>query len=205
MSTTHMASGARPFDEKSGPMSALLARNWWAVLLRGVAAIVFGFAALLLPHITLAALVLVFAIYMFTDGVLTIISAVRAAARRERWGMLVLEGLVDLAAGAGAFLVPVAALLVFVVLAAAWAVITGVLMFVSAFRLQREHGRAWLIIGGAASVIWGVLLALFPATGLVVLTWWLGAYALVFGVTLMALSFRLRQRHLGRPDAAQPA
>lgn len=205
MSTTHMASGSRRIYEFSAPMSALLARNWWAVLLRGVAAIVFGFIALALPGVTLASLVLVFAVYMLADGVLTIISAVRAARRNERWGMLVLEGLADLAAGAAAFLIPAAALLVFVALAAAWAVISGVLMLVSAFKLHREHGRAWLVIGGAASVIWGVLLALFPAKGLLILTWWLGAYALVFGVSLLALAFTLRRRRAALPTGAEPA
>jgi uncharacterized membrane protein HdeD (DUF308 family) len=179
---------------RSRAMSDLLARNWWAVLLRGVAAILFGLFALFLPGVTLASLVLVFAAYMLADGVLTIIGAIRAARRQERWALLVLEGIVDLVAGAVAFALPGAALLVFVALASVWALISGALMFASAFRLNREHGKIWLFIGGAASVIWGALMLAFPAHALLVLTWWIGAYAFIFGVSLLILSFSLRHR-----------
>jgi uncharacterized membrane protein HdeD (DUF308 family) len=191
---------------RSDSMSALLARNWWAVLLRGIAAIIFGVIALLLPGVTLASLVLVFAIYMLVDGVLDIVSAIRAARRQERWGLLVLEGIVDLLAGAFAFFLPHLALLTFVAIAAVWALISGGLMFASAFRLNREHGKVWLIVGGVASVVWGALLLAFPISGLLVLTWWLGAYAFVFGVSLIILSFRLRRQAAHpAPGAAQPA
>jgi uncharacterized membrane protein HdeD (DUF308 family) len=190
----HTASGAEFVDHKRVVMSASLARNWWAVLLRGILALAFGLVAIFLPHVTLLSLVLVFAVYMLVDGVLGIISALRAAAQGERWGVLILEGVVDLIAGAVALLVPGAALMVFIILAALWGVISGGLELWAAFRLNRGHGRAWLIVGGVASVIWGVLLALFPAAGLVVMTWWLGAYALVFGVSLIAFAFSLRLR-----------
>jgi uncharacterized membrane protein HdeD (DUF308 family) len=191
---------------KSNAMSALLARNWWAVLLRGVAAILFGLIALFMPGVTLASLVLVFAAYMLVDGVFAIVSAIRAARHGERWGLFVLEGIVDLIAGAVALAMPAAALLAFIALAAVWALVSGGLMFASAFRLNREHGKVWLIVGGVASVAWGALLLLFPVSGLVVLTWWLGAYAFIFGVNLLILSFSLRRRAAGRASgAAQPA
>jgi uncharacterized membrane protein HdeD (DUF308 family) len=188
---------------RSDAMSALLARNWWAVLLRGIAAIIFGAIALLMPGVTLATLVLLFAAYMLVDGVLDIVSGIRAARRGERWGLLVLEGVVDIIAGAAAFLVPAAALIAFVALLAVWALISGGLMFAASFRLNRTHGRLWLIIGGAASVIWGALMLVFPFTGLLVLTWWLGAYAIVFGASLIILSFRLHSQ--AAPHAAAPA
>jgi uncharacterized membrane protein HdeD (DUF308 family) len=191
---------------RKGAMSELLARNWWAVLLRGVVAILFGIVALFLPFVTLASLVLVFAAYMLADGVLAIVSAVKAARRHERFGWFVLEGLADIAAAAAAFLLPGAALLAFVILASAWSVVSGGLMLAAAIRLKKAHGRGWLILGGLGSVAWGVLLALFPAPGLVVLTWWLGAYALVFGASLVALGLTLRRRRPAPPSgAAQPA
>ena len=100
-------------------MSAALARNWWAVALRGVFAILFGIIALLMPGVTLTALVLLFSAYMLVDGVFTIVAAVRAARRHERWGWLVLEGIADLAAGAIAFLWPVITVVAFIYLLAA--------------------------------------------------------------------------------------
>ena len=127
-------------DAKSGAMSALLAQNWWAVALRGVFAILFGLIALVMPGVTIASLVLLFAAYMLVDGVCAIISAVRAASRHERWGLLVLEGVADIAAGAIALMWPGITVLTFVFLSAAWAVISGGLMLGAAFRLAKDHG-----------------------------------------------------------------
>jgi uncharacterized membrane protein HdeD (DUF308 family) len=180
--------------EKTLAMSQLLARNWWLVLLRGIAGILFGLAAIFMPIATLATLVVLFAAYLLVDGVLAIVSAVKAAQRHERWGFFVLEGLIDIIAAAAVFLAPGAALFVFIFMAAAWGVLSGVLMLISAFSLHRTHGRLWMILGGAASMVWGALLATFPITGLVVLTWWLGAYAFIFGLTLVVLAFTLRGR-----------
>lgn len=196
-STVGPASGAGEMldrDARSGAMSALLAQNWWTVALRGVAAIIFGLIALVLPGVTIASLVILFAAYMLVDGVFAIIGAVRAAARHERWGLLVLEGIADIAAGAVAILWPGITVLTFVFLSAAWAIVSGGLMLGAAFRLAKDHGRWWLALGGIVSIIWGILLIVAPIAGAVVMTWWLGAYAFVFGIMLLVLGFRLRGR-----------
>ncbi len=174
------------------PMSALLAQNWWAIALRGVAAILFGGIAILLPGLTIASLVLLFAAYMLVDGVLALIAAVRAARRHERWGMLIFEGIANLVAAAIALVFPLATVLAFVLLMGAWAIVSGGLLFAAGLRLNISHGRWLMVLSGAVSVIWGVLLIIWPLIGAVVLTWWMGAYALVFGVTLLILGFRLR-------------
>jgi uncharacterized membrane protein HdeD (DUF308 family) len=129
---------------------------------------------------------------MLVDGVFGIISAVRAAGRQERWGLLLLEALVNIAAGVVAFLLPGLTVIVFVLLMAAWALVSGGLMLGAAFKLTQQHGRWWLALGGVVSIIYGVLLAIAPLIGALVLTWWLGAYALAFGVILLVLAFRLR-------------
>jgi uncharacterized membrane protein HdeD (DUF308 family) len=177
----------------SGAMSALLARNWWAVALRGAVGILFGILALALPGVTIGILVLWFAAYMLVDGVLAIVGAVRAAARNERWGALVLEGVANLIAAAIAFFLPLATVLAFVYLAGAWAIVSGALMLAAVFRLQPAHGKWLLALGGVVSVVWGILLLMAPAAGAVVLTWWLGAYAILFGAALLVLAFRLRR------------
>jgi uncharacterized membrane protein HdeD (DUF308 family) len=139
-------------------------------------------------------LVLVFAAYAFLDGVLAIVSAVWAARQQERWGYLVLEGVVDIAAAAVAVAWPGITVVAFVFVIAFWAILTGILELATAFRLQFIDGRGWLIFGGIASVLYGALLIAAPIIGAVVLTWWLGAYALVFGVCLVVLAFKLRAR-----------
>ena len=183
-----------PYGSKMDAMSALLARNWWAVALRGVFTILFGLAALVLPLTTIASLVLLFAVYMLVDGVFTIVAGVRAAARHERWGLLILEGIVDLVAGAAALLLPGLTVLVVVTLLGIWSVVTGALMLGAAFRLHGGHGRWLLALSGVVSLVWGIMLWLSPIAGALVLTWWLGGYALVFGVLMLVLAFRLRGR-----------
>jgi uncharacterized membrane protein HdeD (DUF308 family) len=178
-------------------MSALLARNWWVVALRGLAAIIFGLIALFVPGAVLLTLALLFAVYLLVDGVLGMVAAARAASHHERWGLLLLEALVNVGVGMIAAVFPAAAVLGFVVLIGIWAVVTGVLVIAASMRLHVSHGRWWLAFAGIVSTVWGALLLLAPLMGAVVLTWWVGGYAIVFGIMLLVLGFRLRGQHVG--------
>jgi uncharacterized membrane protein HdeD (DUF308 family) len=203
VSTSPFSSVSQGTSVDPSAMSSVLADNWWAIAIRGVLAIVFAFIALFLPGATMLSLVLVFAAYAFADGVFGIIAAVRAARAHERWGLLVLEGVVNIVTAAIAILWPGITVVAFVLLVASWAILSGGLMLAAAFRLQIDHGRWWLALGGIASLIYGVLLVAAPAIGALVLTWWLGAYALIFGVSLIVLAFQLRPRRRGSgPDGA---
>jgi uncharacterized membrane protein HdeD (DUF308 family) len=175
-------------------MSSRLAENWWAIVLRGVCTIIFGLIALFMPGVTLLGLVLLFAAYMLVDGILAIVAGVRAARHHERWGWLIVEGIVDLIAGAIAVIWPLVTILAFVWLLGAWAIVSGALLFGASFRLHIPHGRWLMALGGAISVIWGILLMIWPVVGALVMTWWMAAYALFFGVALLILGFQLRGR-----------
>ena len=179
----------------SGPAAETLVQNWWLFTLRGVLGIIFGILALIFPGPTILSLVLLFSAYMLVDGIFGIISAVRAIRRKEdRWGLLIFEGLLSVATGILAFLWPGLTVVAFVWLIAAWAIVSGGLMTAAGFRLNMDHGRWWLVLGGLLSLAYGVLLIITPLIGAVVFTWWLGAYALVFGVALVIFSLKLRSR-----------
>jgi uncharacterized membrane protein HdeD (DUF308 family) len=178
----------------SQPMRALLAQNWWAFAMRGVLGIIFGLIAIFLPGVTMLSLVLVFSAYALVDGVFAIIAAARAMGQHERWGYLLLEGIVNIIAAAIAFLWPGITVASFVFVVGTWAILSGGLMLSAALRLDADHGRWWLALGGLASVIYGALLIFAPFIGALVLTWWLGAYAIVFGFALMAVASKLRAR-----------
>lgn len=188
-------------------MNALLARNWWAVALRGLAAIIFGLVALLAPGAAILSLLMVFSVLMLVDGALSVIAGLRSARRHERWGPLVLQGVVSVVVGLAAAVMPGITLLAFIYLLAGWAVATGALAIAATVRLRGDHGRWWMGFSGALSIVGGILLAAAPLIGAVVLAWWLGAYAIVFGATLLALAFRLRSRHIEATHgaAAHPA
>ena len=182
------------------PILPVLSRNWWALALRGVAAIVFGLLAFILPGITLTALILLFSAYMLVDGVFAIVAAVRAEERDTRWWLLLAEGVLGVLAGIVAFVWPGLTALALLYLVAAWSIITGILQIVGAIRLRREIEGEWaLILGGVLSVIFGVLLAVLPGPGILALLWLIGAYALVSGVLLIILAFRVRNEP--RPDS----
>ncbi|MCJ2066575.1 HdeD family acid-resistance protein [Methylobacterium sp. J-088] len=176
-------------------MSAALARNWWLVALRGVVAMLFGALAFIAPGAFVLSLVLFFAAYMLTDGIFAILGAIRAAQHHERWGFLLLEGIVDIVVAVAAVLIPAAAVWAFVLLLAGWALVTGGLMIAAAFRLHLHYGRWWLILGGVVSILFGIALLIEPGISALVLTWWIGSYSFAFGVLLLILAFKLRSRH----------
>src|SRR5712692_10323120 len=175
-------------------MSVLLARNWWAFALRGVLGIIFGLMSFFLPGVTMLSLVLVFSAYALVDGVFAIIAAGRAMRQHEGWGFLLLEGIVNIAAAVLAFLWPGITVVSFVFLVGTWAILSGGLMLSAALGISADHGRWWFVLGGLVSVIYGVLLIGAPFIGALVLTWWLGAYAMAFGFALIAVAIKLRSR-----------
>jgi uncharacterized membrane protein HdeD (DUF308 family) len=180
----------------SGPVLPVLARNWWVLALRGLAAIVFGVLAFVWPGITLWVLVLLFGAYMLVDGIFAIVAAVRAAGREARWWLLLIEGVLGVLAGLVAFFWPGLTALALLYFIAAWAIVTGILELVGAIKLRQEIEGEWALgLSGALSVLFGVLLVVIPApAGLLSLVWLIGAYALAFGALVLVLAFRLRNR-----------
>ncbi|MGH2351177.1 MAG: HdeD family acid-resistance protein [Chloroflexota bacterium] len=186
-------------------MLGMLARNWWAVALRGLLAVIFGVLAFVWPGITLGALVLLFGAYALVDGIFALIGAVRAGSGQNR-SPLVLEGIAGVAAGVLTFIWPGITALVLLYLIATWAIVTGVLEVWAAIRLREEISNEWLLgLGGVASILFGILLVIFPGAGALTVVWLIAAYAVVFGVLLIALGFRLRgwQQLSGHSAAAE--
>jgi uncharacterized membrane protein HdeD (DUF308 family) len=160
-----------------------------------VIAVLFGVVALAAPVAVLLSLAFLFGIYMLVDGVIGLVASVRAVVAHGHWGALLAEAALNILMGLIALFIPGAAVLAFVLLMAAWALVSGGLMLAAAVRLHASHGSWWLGLGGVASLIWGVLLVAAPLMGAVVLTWWLGIYAIVFGIALLACGWRLRGQH----------
>jgi len=179
----------------------LLARNWWIMALRGLAAVLFGVLAFAWPGITLLTLVYLFSAYALVNGVLALVVSFNTPKGHHRSGSLMLEGLISIAAGVIAFLVPGITALAMVLVIAWWAIVTGVLEIVAAVRLRKVITNEWLLIlSGIASLFIGFILLVQPGAGALALIWWIGAFALVFGVLLISLAFRMR--NLGRTAPA---
>jgi uncharacterized membrane protein HdeD (DUF308 family) len=183
-------------------MIMVLARNWWVLALRGLASILFGIVAFVLPGLTLGVAVLLFGAYALIEGLLGIVAGIRAAERHERWWPMVLEGVAGVLAGVLTFVWPAITAVILLYVIAFWALLTGILKIVSAFRVRRHVPGEWLHgLNGLVSVLFGLVLLVVPGLGLLVIVWWIAAYAIVRGVLATGLAFRLRHHVRQAPSA----
>jgi uncharacterized membrane protein HdeD (DUF308 family) len=166
--------------------------TWQAIVLRGLIGVGFGLLAVFSPVTTALSLVIVFSIYLMADGLLAIVSAFKAARQRHAWGLVALEGLASIAASVAIFVYPGLGMAVFAVILAVWSLFAGGVKLAVAMRREPVAGRGWLIASALISLLFGLALLLAPLIGAVVLTWWLGVYAIVFGAALLALGLQVR-------------
>ena len=186
------------------PQAALPAEagHWWALALRGAIAILFGLAALLRPDIALEALILLFGAYALVDGVFSIVGVFGGTrGGTPRW-LLFIEGVAGILAGLIAFVLPGLTAILLLYLIAAWAIVTGISEIVMAIRLRREIRGEWaVIVGGALSVLFGMILAVIgPVAGLFSLIWLIGIYAVAFGILILIAAFSVRGWDSGSAD-----
>ena len=178
----------------TSPLLRAVARHWWLVLLRGIAAIAFGILAIAWPGVTLLTLIVLYGAYALADGVLSL-----AAAATDRGGpvprwWLVVAGLLGIAAGLLTFLWPGVTALVLITFMGAWALVRGIFEIIDAIRLRKQIENEWLLIlAGLLSVLFGLAVLVAPGAGAVALVWLIGAYAIAFGILMVALSLRLRR------------
>jgi uncharacterized membrane protein HdeD (DUF308 family) len=182
---------------------ALLARNWWLIAIRGIAAIVFGVIAFLLPGLTVVVLIALFGAYALIDGISLLASLVRGEpdARRHGWAVGVM-GVIGVLAAVVAFLWPGLTALSLVYVVGFWSIAVGVFQLAAAIRLRQEiEGELWLALGGIVAILFGAYIVVFPGAGLLSLIWLVGAWAVLFGIAHLVLAWRLRELASRGPTA----
>jgi len=185
-------------------MSFVLRHHWWALAIRGLAAIIFGLLTFFAPGVTITVLVLWFAAYALVDGAFSIVAALRTPDGGGRWGSLLVEGVVGIAAGIVTFLWPAITAAALIFLIAGWAIVTGILEIAAALRLRRIISGEWALITlGALSILFGLFLAAAPLAGALAIALWIGAYAVAFGALMLVLAFRMRRWMRMRPTDPQ--
>jgi uncharacterized membrane protein HdeD (DUF308 family) len=174
-------------------MLEALQRGWWFLVLRGVFAVLFGVLTFVWPGITLVTLVLLFGAYALVNGICTLGVALRGGKGAPGKATLVLLGLLGVAAGVLTFFYPGITALSLLVVIAWWAIVTGIFEIAAAVKLRKQMSNEWLLVlSGALSVIFGVLLIAMPSAGALSIVWLIGAYALLFGVLMLALAVKLK-------------
>ena len=168
-----------------------MARYWWAFLVRGVLAVLFGIAAIVWPRLTFQVLLALFGVFAIADGIVSLVGGLQSTGR-ARWTSLI-AGLASVVIGVSVFLWPGLTAVALVFFIAAWAIVTGILEVGGAIALREQLEDEWLLaIAGVLSVIVGVYLALFPGSGALALTLVIGGYAIGFGILLAIAGVRLR-------------
>jgi len=171
-----------------------LSKNWGWIALRGAAAVIFGVLAFAWPGVTLVVLTLLFGAYALTDGVCALVAAYRRREGRKPVWPLVLIGVLGVSAGIITFVWPEMSALALLMFIAVWAVFVGVFQIAAAIRLRKEIDNEWMLgLSGALSLLFGLLMIVSPGAGAVAVAWMIGSYAIIFGVLLIALGFRLKK------------
>jgi uncharacterized membrane protein HdeD (DUF308 family) len=184
-------------------MAVVLARHWWSLAARGLLALLFGVLAVAAPGAAITGMAIAFGAYALVTGIFAIIFAIQSRRSAEHWGAILFEGIVGVIAAVLVLVMPGFAALAFVTLVAVWSLLTGGAQIAAAIRLRKMIDNEWLLIlAGIVSIAFGALLLYAPVAGAIVLAWWIGAYAFVFGILQIALSLKLRRwaRHV---DAAR--
>jgi uncharacterized membrane protein HdeD (DUF308 family) len=180
-----------------------LGRTWWLVLLRGLAAIVFGILAWTWPGATLITLVLFWGAYALVDGVAALVGGWQAKDSGKPMWPVVLVGVIGIAAGIFTFVQPEVTAVALLILIAAWAIVQGVFEIVAAIRLRKEIKNEWLLIlSGVLSVLFGLFMIASPGAGAMAVLWVIGVFAIAYGALLVFLAFKLKKHAVGRAPAA---
>ena len=162
--------------------------HWWVVLLRGLLAILFGVLAFAWPGLTAVILVTIWGVYALFDGIVGIIAGIKG-----KWTSLVVLGLLGIAAGIVALLWPGLTAISLLWVLAIWIIVAGSMQIGAAIRLRKEVQGEWMwILSGILMVLLGVVFFVRPGAGILSVTWLLATLAIVWGILLVMLSFRLK-------------
>jgi uncharacterized membrane protein HdeD (DUF308 family) len=159
----------------------------------GILAIIIGCLALAWPGVTILALVILFAIWAFTDAVLQFMRMVGSATAGPVVGHLLLA-LIDIAAGIVALVWPAPTALVLVLVVGIWAVAGGFVEIFAAFQPAETTGtRALFVLGGLVAIAFGVVFFARPGVGAVTLALLFGLFALIYGIWGIVAGIEMRR------------
>jgi len=171
-------------------MLELLTGRWWWLLVRGIVAILFGLAAFFLPGVTLLSLVFLFGVFAIVDGITFLVFGRRAG---MKWYWSALAGIVSIAAGIAVIAWPGISSIALLWVIAFWAILNGIFQILTAIEIRKEVEGEWVLyLAGALAVAFGVILLFRPGAGALAVLWLIGTFAILLGILMIILSFKLK-------------
>ena len=175
-------------------LTTMLQRSWWVLLVRGLAAIVFGVLTWMQPAASAVALLVIFGAYVLVDGVLGVYGAIKTRHQSSHWWVMLIWGLAGVIVGVLTVINPAITGLVLTIYIGVWAVVTGVMQIIAAMRLRKEIEGEWLLVlSGLLSVVFGGFVLSQPMAGMMAMVWVIATYAVIFGVLMILLAFRVKK------------
>jgi uncharacterized membrane protein HdeD (DUF308 family) len=108
--------------------------------------------------------------------------------------LVLLGGLSSIVAGVLVLVWPQLTALFLLYMIAARALMTGIVDIITAIRLRKEiEGEVLLILGGLASVLFGLIAFVRPGAGALAVISLIAIYAVFVGAILIILAFRMRR------------
>ncbi|MEX6689156.1 HdeD family acid-resistance protein [Danxiaibacter flavus] len=181
-------------------MNHLFSQYWWLFVLRGVFAIILGLIALFAPGAAFATLILFLGVFLFVDGIFSVVSAISSRRTNPDWGWLLFSGITGIVVGIIMFYHPFATAAALIYFIAFWTLVAGIAEIAIAIRLRKSiTGEGWYIFGGILTILFGILLLRNPFVGILSIMIIFAIYAIMFGVMLISLGMRLRKRYKQHP------
>jgi uncharacterized membrane protein HdeD (DUF308 family) len=170
----------------------ILARNWWLLVLRGVAAIAFGVLMIVWPGASIASLVLLFGAYAIVEGLTSLgLAFMKAEGRVGTW---IVHAVVGVVAGVLTLAHPAITAIALYAIIAGWAMATGIVELFVAVALRGLGGRVGVVVfAGIASILFGILLVALPAVGVLALVSVIATMAVVSGIAWVAFGVQLHR------------
>lgn len=166
----------------------------WALIWRGVFAVLFGAVALFWSGATMTVLIIWFGAFTFISGIFTSLAALNAAAHHNQWGLMLVSGLLSVVVGILALVSPAQMIIAMVWILGAWALFTGIFEVATALTSPWTGSRKWLLTAaGILSIVFGYLLFSYPIAGAVSLVWIMGGYALAVGALFIVMGFKFKK------------
>ena len=163
-----------------------IARSWWLIGLRGVAAIIFGILTFMCPKDMIMVLIILFGIYALIDGVLAVNTSFQMQEDFDHWWIVLLEGLAGILVGVMVLINLTLSAAVLFLSIACWAIFTGLMEILAAILLSNEINQNWLMtLYGMLSVILGSILVVFPNIGVFGMIYVIGIYAIFDGLLML--------------------
>ena len=175
-------------------MLRMLTKSWWVVVLRGALLVLFSILLFVNPGLTALTLAVWFAAFLIMDGIFTLIAAISNwSASEDRWFILA-DGALSLILGILLIRAPEVTLLFISLTFAFWFIFSGVARVAMGVQLRKEiEGEGWMILGGALSIIFGLFLFAQPGLSLSTLMMFMGIFAMIAGIALLVIGFKLRK------------